>query len=300
MKKYFSLIVFLIMTLPNKAQTVSDIEGNIYNTITIGTQIWMKENLKTIKYNDGADIPIVTDNADWLSLTTPAYCWYDNNVSIYKATYGAMYNWYTVNTGNLCPTGWHVPSKDEWIVLYTYLGGIDIAGIKLKEAGSTHWQVNNQGDNSSGFTGLPGGRRVEVGFSTISNVGEWWSETEKNATEAEVFGLTDNEKYVSMFSRNKYSGLSLRCLKDNSTAIGDLITNGHEIIIYPNPAMDKFYIKDNFFLNANAIIFNSQGQQILNKRIDSDYIDISDLSKGLYVVKIIDSEKSIITKLIKE
>lgn len=288
------------MTLPNKAQTVSDIEGNIYNTITIGTQIWMKENLKTIKYNDGADIPIVTDNADWLSLTTPAYCWYDNNVSIYKATYGAMYNWYTVNTGNLCPTGWHVPSKDEWIVLYTYLGGIDIAGIKLKEAGSTHWQVNNQGDNSSGFTGLPGGRRVEVGFSTISNVGEWWSETEKNATEAEVFGLTDNEKYVSMFSRNKYSGLSLRCLKDNSTAIGDLITNGHEIIIYPNPAMDKFYIKDNFFLNANAIIFNSQGQQILNKRIDSDYIDISDLSKGLYVVKIIDSEKSIITKLIKE
>ncbi len=101
-------------------KTVTDIDGNVYNAVTIGTQVWMVENLKTTKYNDGNAISNVTDDAEWHSLTTDAYCWYDNNPSTYKADYGAMYNWYAVKTGKLCPTGWHVPLDAEWTILVSF------------------------------------------------------------------------------------------------------------------------------------------------------------------------------------
>ena len=118
---------------------VTDDDGNVYHSVTIGTQVWMVENLKTTKYNDGTSIPLVTDATDWHNLLTPGYCWNNNDEATYKATYGALYNWYTVNTGNLCPTGWHVPGDAEWTTLTTYLGGEDVAGGKLKEVGITHW-----------------------------------------------------------------------------------------------------------------------------------------------------------------
>ena len=107
---------------------VVDIDGNVYHTVTIGTQVWMVENLKTTKYNDGTAIPLVTDNTAWGALTTPGYCWYNNDSATYKNTYGALYNWYAVNTGKLAPTGWHVPTDSEWTVLTTYLGGQSVAG----------------------------------------------------------------------------------------------------------------------------------------------------------------------------
>jgi uncharacterized protein (TIGR02145 family) len=196
---------------------VNDIDGNVYKTVTIGTQVWMAENLKTTKYNDGAAIPLVTDN-NFINLTTPAYCWYNNDAPTYKNTYGAIYNWYTVNTGKLCPTGWHVPSEVEFNTLFTFLGGIGVAGPKLKEAGTTHWGSLNVGStNESGFTALPGGGRGYQGaFYYIGNTGFWWSSTEKSP----IFGLAitifsfNSSPSTEAKQTNKEGGYSVRCLKN--------------------------------------------------------------------------------------
>ena len=119
--------------------TVSDIDGNIYHYIVIGTQTWMVENLKTIHYRNGDAIPNVTISLDWDVLVTGAYCWYNNDVPTYKAAYGALYNWYVVNDSrNIAPAGWHVPTDAEWTILIDFLGGESVAGVKLKETGNSH------------------------------------------------------------------------------------------------------------------------------------------------------------------
>jgi uncharacterized protein (TIGR02145 family) len=197
--------------------TVIDADSNVYHTVNIGTQTWMVENLKTTKYNDGTTIPNVTDGTAWAVLTTPAYCWYKNDAATNKATYGALYNWYVVNTSKLCPTGWHVPTDAEWSTLTTYLGGESIAGGKLKETGTTHWTSPNTGaDNSSGFTALPGGIRIGNGtFDLIRYYGSWWSSSEVNKTRAwhRYVGYTD--RFVSRTVNDSCEGLSVRCLRDN-------------------------------------------------------------------------------------
>jgi uncharacterized protein (TIGR02145 family) len=189
--------------------SVTDIDGNTYNTVTIGTQVWMAENLKTIKFNDGTAISNVTDGAAWLGLTTPAYSWYNNDIAN-KDIYGALYNWYTVKTNKLCPSGWHVPSDAEWTVLTTYLGGAS-AGGKLKETGTTHWLTPNAGaTNETGFTALPGGYRYNGGtFGNIGILGDWWSSTE-TYTRAMHF---DGADVGMLYSQG--AGFSVRCLKDN-------------------------------------------------------------------------------------
>jgi uncharacterized protein (TIGR02145 family) len=138
-------------------EVVTDIDGNVYNTVTIGDQVWMAENLKTTKLNDGTSISNAIDNIAWASLSTPGYCWFINNRATYEI-YGALYNWYAVYTDKLCPTGWHVPSNSEWTTLTDHLGGAEVAGGKLKESGSSHWASPNTGaTNVTGFTALPGG-----------------------------------------------------------------------------------------------------------------------------------------------
>jgi uncharacterized protein (TIGR02145 family) len=143
-----------------KSDAITDADGNYYNIVTIGTQTWMAENLETTKYNDGNNIPNISDNVAWSNLTTPGYCWYNNDDSTYKNLYGALYNWYTVNRGKLCPIGWHVPTDAEWTTLTTYLGGESVAGGRLKETGTMHWVSPNVGAiNETGFTALPGSCR---------------------------------------------------------------------------------------------------------------------------------------------
>lgn len=142
-----------------QTNSVKDIDGNKYKTIKIGTQIWLSENLKTTTYNDGTAIPLVKNYDAWAELSTQAYCWY-NNDSTNKEVYGALYNWYAVNTKKLCPEGWHVPSDEEWTELRTYLGDKGNAGLALKESGTSHWKSpNSDASNTTGFTGLPGGYR---------------------------------------------------------------------------------------------------------------------------------------------
>src|ERR1035437_682216 len=166
--------------------TMTDQDGNVYKTITIGTQTWMAENLRTIKYRDGTPIPNVTDNTTWTNLTTDAYCNYNNTTSADTiAIYGRLYNWYAAtNSHNIAPIGWHVPTEAEWTTLIYYLGGYSVAGGKMKETGTTHWKTPNTGaTNESGFTALPSGVRsdwrttpigkfVNMGYHTI-----YWSST---------------------------------------------------------------------------------------------------------------------------
>ena len=204
-------------TTASGTQTVTDIDGNIYHTVTIGTQVWMVENLKTTKYNDGTAIPNVTDNTAWLNLTTPGYCWYNNDAPTYKSTYGALYNWYSVNTGKLCPTGWHVPTDAEWTTLTTYLGGEAVAGGKMKETGTIHWYESPvETSNSSGFTAIPGGMRYynDGIFKGIGITGIWWSSSENSSNSAwcRYFFYATND--VSKLVDNKPDALSVRCLKN--------------------------------------------------------------------------------------
>ena len=199
---------------------ITDKDGNSYTSVTIGTQVWMVENLKTTKYNDGSPIPNVMDNTAWLQLTTDAYSWYDNDVSN-KTPYGALYNWYAVNTGKLCPSGWHVPSDAEWITLKSYLGGEDVAGGKLKEAGTNHWDSPNTGaTNDSGFSALAAGKRdYYIGdFKEMGTTTMFWSATEGDWN-GELIAYTvnlrntGNKFYTSEMTFPIY-GLSVRCLKN--------------------------------------------------------------------------------------
>lgn len=199
------------------ADTVLDIDGNAYTMVTIGTQIWMAENLKTTRYNDGTAIPLVTDAAAWAGLTTPGYCWYNNDSTMYRPTaYGALYNWYAVNTGKLAPTGWHVPTVAEWTTLTTYLGGDTIAGGKMKEAGTTHWYSPNVGaTNETGFSALPcGGRAYNGTFMNISLYGNWWSASVSDALNSWNGGLYYNAVYFGLDDLYNTYGFSIRCVKD--------------------------------------------------------------------------------------
>jgi uncharacterized protein (TIGR02145 family) len=192
--------------------SIYDFEGNKYRTIQIGTQTWTAENLRSTKFNDGSDIPFVMDVTAWSTLTTPGYCWYNND----SVGYGGIYNWYTVNTGKLCPEGWHVPSDEEWTILTDYLGGKSVAGGMLKETGASHWLSPNTGaTNESGFTGLPTGyRSYGGGFNSIKNYAFWWSSTAWSSTGAWYRDVNFSYTSVDRSNSNKKSGATIRCLKD--------------------------------------------------------------------------------------
>jgi uncharacterized protein (TIGR02145 family) len=194
---------------------VADIDGNLYTTVTIGTQTWMQQDLKATRYNDGAPIPNVTDAAAWAGLTTPGYCWYDNN-AVYKTTYGALYNWYAINTGKLAPKGWHVPTNAEWTTLSTYLGGDGVSGGKLKEAGLDHWLTPNTGaTNETGFSALANGFRSTVGFNARIEQCGWWSATESGSSTAYDCRLVYiGSQMVRDWGYVKGCGFSVRLIKD--------------------------------------------------------------------------------------
>ncbi len=200
--------------------SVTDIDGNTYKTVQIGTQVWMAENLKTAKYNDGTRIPNITDNTQWTNITTGAWCYNDNNAAK-NAKYGKLYNWYAVNpttngNKNVCPTGWHVPTDAEWTVLTDYLGGEIVAGGKLKEVGTANWiSPNTDATNISLFTGLPGGYRHNDGYySSIGSNGSWWSSTEDNTLAAWYRYLGYSIGNAHRGNDDKKNGLSVRCLRD--------------------------------------------------------------------------------------
>ena len=212
---YGSNITFT--TTSGTGGSVTDVDGNLYTTLTIGTQVWMASNLKTTKYNDNTAIPLIIDGTQWENLSTPGYCWYNNDAPANKDTYGALYNWYTVNTGKLCPTGWHVPTNSEWSSLATYLGGEGVAGGKLKESGTSHWISPNTGaTNEAGFTALPNGYRSQYSgsFVSLGRYGDIWSSTEETTSNAWSRNMSYNDSWFARSSYSKKGGFSVRCLKN--------------------------------------------------------------------------------------
>jgi uncharacterized protein (TIGR02145 family) len=200
--------------------SVTDQDGNTYATIEIGTQEWMAENLRTTTYANGDPIPNVTDSAQWSNLTTGAWAHYEND-SQFEVPYGKLYNWYTVaDPRNVCPTGWHVPTDAEWTLLTDYLGGEDVAGGKMKTTGTIEaatglWQSpNTEATNISGFSGFPGGVRVNSSCSLMGFNGLWWSSSEYDTSRAWDRYLEELHGGVGRNSNNKLFGFSVRCLRD--------------------------------------------------------------------------------------
>jgi len=214
---------------------IADIEGNKYNTVTIGTQVWMAENLKTIHYNDNTAIPLITDKPLWVAATAPAYCWYNDDQTTNKPLYGAMYNWFTVYTGKLCPAGWHVPSDAEYMTLESFLGmapGTDPGqlgawdwrgtdqGSQMKN--TTGWAAGMNGTNTSGWSALPGGYRYGASgtYNDAGNLSYWWTSdnggSSVNATyrrlDGSTLGVVENRVYRGgvIFQGGKY----VRCMKN--------------------------------------------------------------------------------------
>lgn len=188
-------------------------------SIKICNQTWMSKNLDVDKYRNGDPIPHVTDNAQWATLTTGAWCYLGNDPAN-GAIYGKLYNWYAVNDPRgLAPAGWHIPTTNEYSTLANCLGGSLIAGDKLKESGPGHWGPGNAATNSSGFTALPGGMRLGLaggwnngGFSSY-NEGRWWTRTPYDNAWSMFHNLTGaSNSYLDYFSKD--AGFSVRCVKD--------------------------------------------------------------------------------------
>ena len=197
--------------------SISDNDGNVYKTVKIGTQIWMAENLKTSKYNDGTNIPLVTDGNSWINLSTSGYCWYNNDIGSKEHLNGGLYNWYTINTGKLCPIGWHVPSDTEWNTLITYLGGESIAGSKLKGL-KTNGLVNNNANTAknTGFGAFSNGYRNSAAgeFNLVKDYCFWWSSTEFTSANSWYTNMYYSSGLISRLKGAKQCGFSVRCLHD--------------------------------------------------------------------------------------
>jgi uncharacterized protein (TIGR02145 family) len=234
MKRLIILSIFLHLIAPKlNSQTreigiVSDINGNVYRTVVVGDQEWMAENLKTTTYNDGIEIPNVIELTRWVELTIGAYCWYNNDSSNAKK-YGALYNWYAVNTGKICPVGWRIPSDKDWMQLEAYADskyeygdkfwfevhsrGFD-AGKKLKSIKG--WDPDCTGTNNFGFKALPGGERVsDLNFLTLGESGFWWTSTPADSNRVWYRRIINCDNGVFRGPHPKFVGFSVRCIKDN-------------------------------------------------------------------------------------
>lgn len=312
--------ITLVITLSAFSQApgngVTDIDGNQYNTVIIGTQEWMKENLQVSKYSDGTPIPQVTDPIAWSNLTTGAWCYYNNDPSL-GSTYGKMYNWYAVagiwqaesspptpaeiaSRKSLAPSDWNVPSVADWSLLFNYLEGNSVAGGKMKEAGLNHWlDPNTDATNSSGFTGLPGGYRpTNTLGQNLTGTGHWWCSDYLAPFAANFFQLSWISGAVVNSTFDTRTGISVRWVKSsilgNETFINQLFN------IYPNPAKDKLTIE--FKNNSNIVecnykIINALGQEVQYGDLNSQ-LNIIQLNKmegqGVYFVKIYDQDNSLI------
>ena len=199
---------------------VTDIDGNNYKTADIGSQVWMAENLKTTKYQNGDLIGTTTPiTLDISGQIMPKYQWDNyNGTESNVQTYGRLYTWFTVNDNRgVCPVGWHIPTEVELGDLTTFLGGIQVAGGKLKESGMSHWDITSTlATNESGFSALPGSDRNKYGnFQLDGSSSKFWTSDELNETNSLYWSLSGKDNNVSSDNTDKGSGLSIRCIKDN-------------------------------------------------------------------------------------
>ena len=303
MKKHTLLInLCLFASITAFSQPVSDVDGNTYNTISIGNQIWLAENLRTTKFNNQDPIPLITDNTLWSTQTEAAYCFYQD-YNLLANEYGNLYNWHVLNDiRNVCPAGYHVPSILEWEALIDFLGGNTVAGGKLKEAGLAHWIDPNTGaTNSSGFTLLPSGWRAHNNgsYENLTYMAYQWSSTSIDALNASIMLVGFDSESCLTSESHKLTGLPIRCLKEETSSI---MENEHHLptIIYPNPAKNVITIESK--QNIEIEIYSIEGKKIksfklINNKTD---IDVLDLASGVYILNAL-TDKGIVThKFIKE
>jgi uncharacterized protein (TIGR02145 family) len=326
MKKTILLFAtFVFLTIQNHAQTVTDIDGNIYNIVSIGTQKWMKENLKTIHYNNGDEIPNITDSTQWKNLLTGAYCNYNNDTSI-AAIYGRLYNWYAATDNRkICPSGWHIPADSECYVLTYYLGSIWNAGGKMKEIGTLHWLSPNIGaTNSSDFMALPGGCRngrnvqplIDGAFVFLTQYFNMWttvpiydSIVQNMDSVAFTRTLRNNDSSILRYLYTKSYGLSVRCICDSATNRINEYKNENDFNLFPNPSTGMIIIEFNQPEKQDLLIevINILGQKVRiinNKKPTANnnmvVINVSDLAHGVYFIKIRIADGFVVKKFIKE
>jgi uncharacterized protein (TIGR02145 family) len=309
--------IFLVLTVSSYSQIpgngVTDIDGDQYNSVIIGTQEWQKENLNVSKYSDGTPIPQVTNASNWASLSTGAWCYYNNDPAN-GAIYGKLYNWYAVAgihdaasltnpdlRKKLAPTGWHIPTDTEWTTIKDLLGGTNIEGDKMKEVGNSHWNGNLNATNSSGFTGLPGGYQHYDGFTgqfyRIRNNGYWWSSSEINLSNVWSVSLDRDNSILSMDNSLKRDGFSVRLIND--IALNSHSFNKSTFIIYPNPAKDYINIDISNLTDTNGWsykITNTLGQEVINGKINSqqNIVQLNNIKgHGVYFAKMYDSSNKL-------
>lgn len=200
--------------VPPDPTSVTDIDGNVYPVARICGKLWMLENLRTTKYNDGVVIPTGLSNTNWGATTTGACAFY-NDLTANNTTYGKLYNWYAANNIKLAPTGWRVPTKAEWNAMIDCLGGSSVAGGKMKSTSSLWSSPNTGATNSSGFNGLPGGYKGTSGsYTLLTNSGYFWGSDERNTSQGEYILLDDDFASVAGNGATKTFGYSVRCIKD--------------------------------------------------------------------------------------
>jgi uncharacterized protein (TIGR02145 family) len=197
--------------------SVTDFDGNTYQTGIINGKEWMFQNLKVTHYRNGDLIQMITDNNTWIGLTSGAYCDYNNEANNAN-TYGHMYNWYSVDDSRgLCPSGWHIPSESEYASLISFLGGTNLAGGKMKEVGTTHWNSPNTGATDEvGFKALPAGYRSNNNglFGNIGNAAYLWTSTPSSAGKSWGILLNNTDSNATPTSYYYRFGFSVRCMKD--------------------------------------------------------------------------------------
>ncbi|MEO8066646.1 MAG: FISUMP domain-containing protein [Flavobacteriales bacterium] len=282
-----------------KAQTVTDIDGNVYNTVTINGQVWMQENLATSRYQDGTPIPLVSNATTWFNIiASGGRCFYDNDSAANAPDYGTLYNWNVVtNPLNVCPMGWHVPTDAEWNAMTVFLDptvdpnwsgttgtGTDIAD-QLKEVGTAHWDLAG-GTNSSGFTARGAGYRTSIGdYDYLLSFTHFWTSTYGQQGMAWIRSLNFNDPTIVRMRVDRLYGASIRCVQDISTSVPD---NGLDegLQLFPNPATDVVQLGGLPHGPVDLVITDAAGRQVRSERLSANTrrVSVAGLVPGVYLL----------------
>ena len=302
-----SLFSFLFVAISGYSQ-VYDYEGNAYNTVQIGNQTWMSENLKTSKYNNGDNIPNIPDGQNWIYLESGAWVHYENDPSN-ENIHGKLYNWYVVNDERgICPTGYHIPNQIEWDTLKQYIssqGYTDMEGYALKSVSG--WDDYNDesggGDDAFGFSAYPSGRRYHENFNTIDRVTyHWLADSTGSGARHGILHFGNQEMPINIYSSKKF-GLSVWCMASNETGAttGNISPESQQLIrMYPNPVQKTLHFSKLPENISSIHIIDSKGQSIEIKAFSGESINLEGFSKGIYTIQIHHSTGVASKKFVKQ
>lgn len=302
---FFTLLILLMAPGSMAQQRVADFDGHLYDTIHIGTLVWLTPNLRTTHYSNGVPVPMITDSVLWAHTNSGARCYYDNDSAMYDSVYGALYNYFVItDTNKICPTGWRVPTNNEWLATEVDVGGLDIAGGEMKEAGTAHWMSPNVGaTNHSGFTGLPGGAMdpYTSTYTWLRENGLWWTATSYSGSMAWSTYMWYMSTSVDHNPVSKKAGMSIRCVQDIDAGVNGLAPEG-DLWLYPDPVVDLLTVITRGSGTARLEIYDVTGRLVLDLTMTGPQtlIDCSAFPPGLYVVKAIQHGQVAIQKMIRK